>query len=116
MAPLRSIVATLAVGSMLCCAASPNGADAQNPRIDPEIRRIASGHPDSVVVLLMRSKGPVRVEDRHALKAAGVSIGSELGLVLTGRMRAGDVTRLERLRFLAVAQLSRDIPVTSSHN
>jgi hypothetical protein len=112
---LRSLCTTLALSSILCCAATPNGAD-QQPRIDPEIRRIGAAHPDSVVFILMRSTTPLRAEDRRALEKAGVTIGSVIGDVVTGRMRAGNVARLERLHFLAVAQLSKDIPVTSSRD
>ncbi len=110
---LRASCAIIAVAlvSALGCAASANGDNRQTPRIDPEIRRIAKTHPDSVISVLMRSTAPLRAEDRRALAKAGVTIGSEISDVLTGRMRAGNVARLERLQFLAVTQLSKDVPL-----
>jgi hypothetical protein len=62
-------------------------------RIAPRLREVMASRPDSVVAVLVRLEAPEKV-DADALRAAGLDVGVTVGRVMTGRIRARDLSAL----------------------
>ncbi len=108
------VAAAMALGG---CVSSNEVRDAEaavDGRLDPVLRRIAAERPDSVVGVLVRTSSPVGAAERAGLEEAGLAIGSVVGDVVTGRLRAGSARGVARLPFVAYVEAARRLrPVRS---
>jgi hypothetical protein len=86
-------------------------APSSSPRVAPDLRRAVSEDPDSVIGVLLRTTRPVTAEDRAALERCGLVVGSVVGDIVTGEVRAGDAARVAALPFVAYMEAARVIPV-----
>lgn len=94
----------LAVLALLAGACAP--APREPAPLDPHLMRLAGQHPDSVVGVLIRVSRNVGEAERAALSQAGVRVGSVVGDVVTGELRAGQATAVARLDFVAYVELA----------
>ena len=81
-------------------------------KADSRLRELAQSHPDSVVRVLLRAARPVTDAERAQLERARLRVGSVIGDVVTGTVRAGDVEQVTALTFVIAIEHSREIPVT----
>lgn len=89
---------------MLATACTP--APREPAPLDPHLMRLAGQHPDSVVGVLIRVSRNVGEAERAALGQAGVRVGSVVGDVVTGELRAGQAAAVARLDFVAYVELA----------
>lgn len=112
-----------ALGLLLCLAVFlPGLADAQTrcaikptkeamTQPDPELRRIVAQRPDSIIGVLLRTRQEIGDPERAALEACGLDIGSVIGEIVTGRIRADAAEQLARHPLVAYMELSRNVRI-----
>ena len=67
--------------------------------------------PDSVIGVLIRTRGPIDAERRATLESVGLVLGTVTGELATGRIRADSVRKLQDLPFVLHVEIARSIPV-----
>jgi hypothetical protein len=67
--------------------------------------------PDTVIGVLIRTRGPIDAERRAALESVGLALGTVTGELATGRIRADSVRKLQDLPFVLHVEAARSIPV-----
>lgn len=104
-------IASVCLGMFACAQPSrheePNGGivgDEAPAQLDVRLRLTAASAPDSIIGVLVQTDGPLDAEQREALEAAGLRIGTAVGDVVTGRIRAGDAPELLGLSFVRFVQ------------
>jgi hypothetical protein len=94
----------LAMLALLAGACTP--APREPAPLDPQLIRLAGQHPDSVVGVLIQVSRSVGEAERAALSQAGVRVGTVVGDVVTGEVRAGRAAAVARLDFVAYVELA----------
>ncbi|HEV2130497.1 MAG TPA: hypothetical protein VGR27_05320 [Longimicrobiaceae bacterium] len=119
----RTTRGVYSLGLLLCLAVLlPAVADAQTrcaikpakeamTQLDPELRRIVAQRPDSVIGVLLRTRQEIGDPERPALEACGLQIGSVIGDIVTGRIRADAAEQLARHPLVAYMELSRNVRI-----
>lgn len=105
---LAVVVFAAACARTECNTAAPSPASA---RLTTDLGRTVAADPDAVISVLLRTTAPVTAEDRATLEQCGLEIGSVLGDIVTGQIRAGDAPRVAALPFVAYMEAARVIPV-----
>lgn len=78
--------------------------------MDAALVRVRAERPDSVIGVLIRAKDRVGADERAALDSVGLVIGSVVGHIVTGRIRADAAAALVDLPFVEYVELARMIP------
>ncbi|CAN5554634.1 hypothetical protein BH24GEM3_BH24GEM3_25370 [soil metagenome] len=115
--PLRALGLVLSVAALLPsvagaqtrCAIKP-AKEAMTPP-DPELRRTIAQRPDSVIGVLLRTRQELGEQERAALEACGLEIGSVIGDIVTGRIRAAAAEQLARHPLVAYMELARNVRI-----
>lgn len=111
---IRPSMALLLVGLGLAllpaCRRAALGAARQSEKLDPPLRRMVAERPDSVVGLFVRTVAAPTPRQREALTRAGLTIGSAVGDVVTGRARARAARKIAALDFVLYLELARTVP------
>jgi hypothetical protein len=81
-------------------------AEIDDARLDPGLRRVVTQHPDSVVGVLIRTTGHATPDQLAAISDLGVTVGSVVDGIVTGRARARDAVRLSTLKFVVYVELA----------
>ncbi len=81
------------------------------PLSDPRLRLLAGEQPDSVVGVLLRTTRELTAKDRAALETCGFELGSVVGDIVTGRVRAGAAEQLARHPLVAYMELARNVRI-----
>jgi hypothetical protein len=116
MSALRALVGLAVVGCALAllvgCAGRPADEAARRARLEPELRRIAEASPDSVVGALVRIEGALDSRRRSRLLRRGFHPEVQVGDVVGGYARAGDLLRVADLPWIRYIELSRSVRVS----
>jgi hypothetical protein len=78
--------------------------------MDAELRRLTQEQPDSVVGVLVQLRSPGNGARRAELESAGLSVGTIVGEIASGRLRACDAPRVARLDSVRYLELAREVP------
>jgi hypothetical protein len=111
---LRSIAVLLAMVALplLLLGCGRSDMSAAGDRLDPQLRRLISMRPDTVVGLLIRTTQPLTPRQAEQLTAEGILVGSVVGDIATARARAALAARLAELPYVIFVQLAATIPTS----
>jgi hypothetical protein len=111
---LRSIAVLLATAALplLLLACVRSNVSAAGDRLEPQLRRLLSTNPDTVVGLLIRTTHPLTPDQAEQLTAEGILVSSVVGDIATARARAALAARLAELPYVVFVQLATTIPTS----
>ncbi len=79
--------------------------------LDPRLRSLIAGEPEREIGVLLRTTHELTGRDRACLEERGLLIGSVIGTIVTGRIRAEEVEKLAALPFVSYVEHAPQIPV-----